>query len=192
MKNSPSTTPSSSSHEAPKGLNFRLAIAFILALGASIGIGKCVYDKKDAGHPGKPKLTDIMKQDAEAEKQELSLKQCQMDLLLGIAGKQCEQLSEEEIKRRYLEREKSRLEKRAADIIEKLGITKTDDQEKIFRAVVAGCSEYKYSVDKNIVLKEPPRPNSCFNLINLEQDVGANFTDSLYSDDSEDIASYEK
>jgi len=191
MKKSPST-PSSGNHETPKGSRLRMAIAFILALGAGIGLGKCVYDKKETGHPNKPKMTDTLKADAEAKKEDLSLKQCQMDLLLGVASKQCKELSEDEIKKKYLERERVRLEKRAAEIIDKLGVTNANDQEKIFKAVVAGCSELRESVGKFLDLNEPKSTDKCDEPVWLSEEIGANWIDLSHSEDYEDLTADEK
>jgi len=171
MPNTPSTQPPAHP-ETPKGSKFRLAIAFILALGAGIGIGKCVYDKKDTDHPGKPKLTDIMKPDAEAERQELSLKQCQMNLLLGVAGKQCEEFSEDV---KYLERGRANLEKRAAEIIERLGITNEEDKEEILQKVLKGCTEFGNVDGTTLQLKEPPSPDTCGDPIKLTEGIKANW-----------------
>jgi len=63
MQNSPSirlvTKP-----EAPKKSKFRLAIVFILTIGAGIGINRCIYDKKATELPDKADGGDVVKPDA--------------------------------------------------------------------------------------------------------------------------------
>ena len=56
----PSSTPSRLT-EKPKSSGFRSAIYGLLLIGASIGIGKCIYDKKDIDQQNKDSVSDTSK-----------------------------------------------------------------------------------------------------------------------------------
>ncbi len=55
--------PSKPSHlsEQPKSSSFRSMIYGLLLVGAGLGIGKCVFDKKDTDQTNKPDITNIRK-----------------------------------------------------------------------------------------------------------------------------------
>jgi len=163
----PSGAPSSSL-EVKKTSNFRLAIAFILTICAGFGIGKCIFDKKDAEMPNKPEKTNLIKPDTAQIKQKILLRHCSTNLL-KVTNLQCEELSSEEIEKQYLEREKANLEKRTLDIIEKLKITNPQDQEKILEAVLKGCSEIRKASKKSIKLDSPPPIKECLDTIRLSE-----------------------
>jgi|GEM_PF-4092306 len=86
------------------------------------------------------------------------------------------ELTDEEITRRYLEREKERLEARAGEVLDELGVVNADDRASIADAVKAGCTEISNSSGDQVELSPPQSsPPEC--LISLDEDTGRIWVD---------------
>jgi len=155
--------PSSENRETSGGLNFRTAIFLVLAGITTGAIGGYFLGKKGTEQPNKSDITDVRNTGSESTDQrtlKLQLRQCQSHIF-GAMGSGCEQLSEEELQRQYLESEKARREKRAEEIFKRLGIYNPVDQEKIRQLINRGCTELKSGSGKQIRLSAPPMPEKC-------------------------------
>lgn len=86
-----------------------------------------------------------------------------------------QELSDEEITRRYLEREHARLVARAQEIADELGVFDLEDRFKIEEAVRKGCTEITGSNGKTIELKKP-EPEEC-TPVPLAEDTGRIWVD---------------
>jgi len=189
IQNRPSAGPSVNC-ERRWALKFRLAIAFIITIGAGFGIGKCIFDKKGPVSAGSSDIQAAEQPDAGKKRTEIMLKRCHTDLM-RVVNFQCGEINEEEMRKRYLERERSNLEKRAAEIIDKLGITDADDQSAIFKAILKGCTEVKYASGNNIKFGPPSLKKQCLDPIDLNEEPKKNWLD-ISEEDYKELTANEK
>ncbi len=179
-------SPSKPSHlsEQPSGSGFRTAIFFVLGSMAVSSLGGYLLGKFSNEKPNKSKITDVIKAVDSSTKpvqsgngEQLNFPQCR-NLILTIGNPKCRKLSEDELKRRYLAEHQKELEKKADALIGQLGIYNSDDINKIYKAMLNGCTAVKTIEGKTITLQPPPAINNCDNPILLNQEPDKNLVDN--------------
>jgi len=182
MTNPPSK-PSYPSKQ-PSGSGFRTAIFFVLGSVAVSGLGGYLLGKFSNEKADKSEITDVIKvvdsssksiQSGDGER--LDFPQCR-NLILTIGNPKCRRLSKDELKKRYLAEHQKGLEKKADALVGQLGIYNPDDINKIYKAMLNGCTAVKTIEGKTITLQPPPAINNCDNPIFLNQEPDKNLVDN--------------
>jgi len=169
MNNSPSKPPHLS--EQPNGSTFRSMIYGLLLVGAGLGVGKCVFDKKNTDLQNKPDITDVRERKREGSNISRRLQKdwiptAGADELINLA--QCRLLvlelnpqiiSEVEVLKMADKIKKGSLKISADGIIERFCIHDSTDQKKIKDLVAKGFKllkvEKKSDGSWQMVFKNP-------------------------------------
>lgn len=170
----PFSSKPSNGPETPRILSFRGVIALILA-GITGGALDHWVIHPSSGVPKPPAPTLGRENNVESRAETAVHRARKAHRLFFLSGVR-QELSDEEITRRYLERERERLAARAEKVVDELKVSNPADRAKIAEAVKAGCTEIHHSDGREVDLKRASRQHIC-GPIELDKDTGSIWVD---------------